>query len=394
MASRGCASQAHEKGPGCKSRPLVVYNAAVLRGQWSGVEKSVCEFARALAFYPGRPFDFKILLPGGVSADSFPEDSVVRLPSRARGRLGRILYELFEMPSLARRLKADLFISPAYVTPPHLPCPSLLVVYDLHVYTHPRFCKRLNILHYRLRMGSSIRSAAAIAVPTDHVRKALVSLFPGVVEKTAIVPLGVSEDYFGSMEEEERIRFRRKYHLPRRYLAMAGAFSPRKNLAGALEAWRLLRGEAPDLGLVIVGKGRGAACLPDGVVSLGYLAEEEMPMLYGCAEALVYPSFDEGFGLPVAEAMACGCPVVTSPVPAREFADGAAVFCDVHSPASIAASVREVVSGPWGVAEGRSARIAAGRKQAEALRWSHAAERMVSSACRALGMDKKKAPSR
>ena len=394
MASKGCSSRALAKGPGRERRPLVVYNAAVLRGEWSGVEKSVCQLARALSACSERPFDFTVLLPPDVPAVFPPDVNVVRLPRRACGRVGRVLYELLEMPSLVRRLRADSFLSPAYVTPPRLSCPSLLVLYDLHVYTHPRFCRWSNILHYRLRMRGSIRSASAVIVPTKHVLRALAIRFPKAACKTEVVPLGVSDCYFRRFSEDEKKRFLESHRLPCRYLVMVGASSPRKNPPGVIGGWARLRQEDSSLGLVLVGKGRKMGKLPEGAVNLGYLPEEEMPLLYACAEALVYPSFDEGFGLPVAEAMAVGCPVVTSPIPMREFADGAAVFCDPHFPESISKALREVVPGPWGRAEGRLHHVQVGRERAETLSWTRTASRVVMLIADVLKDATRKAPSR
>lgn len=365
--------------------PLVLCNGAVLRGDWSGVEKSVCQLARALSVLPGRPFDFKVLLPPGAAEGLFPPGVVIRLPSWTRSRPGRILHEIFRMGPLARRLGAAAFVSPAYVAPPRLPCPSLLVLYDLHVYSHPSFCRRSNVLHYRWRMKRSVREADAVVVPTDHVRRILRSVFPEADGKAEVVPLGVGERYLDSPDDREIVRFREGRHLPDRYLLVVGDSSPRKNLPGVVEAWRLLKDEDPDLGLVVVGKGEGADGLPEGAMRLGYLPEEEMPLLYGGASALVYPSFDEGFGLPVAEAMACGCPVVTGPVPAREFAGDAAVYCDVRSPEAIARAIREVVPGPWGTAEGRSRRIVLGKEKAGALRWGRMASAISGILCRWVG---------
>ena len=141
--------------------PTIAYSALVLRPPFSGVEKSVAELARALL--ARQAYDYRLLLPP-EAGPLLPAAAGQRLPAPAwcRGRAGRILHELTLLPRQVRRAGIDLFHAPAYVAPPRLPCPLVLSLYDLHVYTHPRFCTRANRLHYRARLPGSIRRAAGI----------------------------------------------------------------------------------------------------------------------------------------------------------------------------------------------------------------------------------------
>jgi len=135
-----------------------------------------------------------------------------------------------------------------------------------------------------------------------------------------------------------------------------------KNCDGLLRAWALARGELKNRQLVIVGKGRDEKYVAQlhslaaelgisrDVVFVGAVPLEETVRFYHAADALVYPSLNETFGLPILEAMACGCPVVTSNISAMpETAGGAAVLCDPNDPASIARAIIEAV----GPARGR-----------------------------------------
>jgi glycosyltransferase involved in cell wall biosynthesis len=133
---------------------------------------------------------------------------------------------------------------------------------------------------------------------------------------------------------------------------------PYKNCDGLLRAWALARGQLGDRQLAIVGPGRDEKYLAqlralaadlgitEDLVFVGGVPLEQTVRFYRAADAFVYPSLNETFGLPILEAMACGCPVVTSDTSAMpETAGGAAVLCNPNDPASIAHAIVEA-TGP------------------------------------------------
>ena len=381
--------------------PTIAYSALVLRPPFSGVEKSVAELARALL--ARKTYDYRLLLPPGAAAAALAAGAAAALtaPAWCRARAGRIFHELTLLPRQARRAGIDLFHAPAYVAPPRLACPLVLSLYDLHVYTHPRFCSRANRLHYRARLPGSIRRAAAIIVPSRATRDMLAARFPEAATKTRVVPLGVAPPYFEPVPPGILERVRARYRLPPRFLLSVGDPSPRKNIDGIRRAWTLLHASHPDLHLVLAGApprrpiwnsgrqegARSPQQFPDFLSSLfkkygdapldqrsrphtiGYVDEADLPALYALAEALVFPSFDEGFGLPVLEAMAAGCPVVCSGGAAREFAGDAACYCDPRDPGTIADALRPLLDHP----ALRQEMIARGRRQAADYTWERAA---------------------
>jgi glycosyltransferase involved in cell wall biosynthesis len=155
---------------------------------------------------------------------------------------------------------------------------------------------------------------------------------------------------------------------------------PYKNCEGLLRAWALARGELGDRQLAIVGPARDekyAAQLHSLAAELGISADvifvggvplEETARFYQAADVLVYPSFNETFGLPILEAMACGCPVVTSNTSAMpEIAGGAAVLSDPKDPASIGRAIIEAA------APGRDRLRDAGLRRASQFTWAKTA---------------------
>ncbi len=377
-----------------------IYNAAILRGRWSGVEWAVWQ--RAVELSSGKsPDEFVFLVADGVALPSpLPGGRIVRLPRFVGTRLGRIFHEILLMPRLVRSLIQSLpetrnpkpetrvnhllsviryplsvicaegareesgpaaFFAPAYVAPPRLPCPFTLCLYDLHVFTLPQFCTLANRLHYRWRMPGSIRRAETIEVPSEHVRDALLKRFPEAAGKTIVRHLALRDRYGHPVSDTEKAAVRDKYGLPSRYILFVGNSSPRKNLPAALAAWHALRADGEDIGFVMAGSQDGRTVFGQlsnrqtvkpsnhlerslllSPVALGYVPDADMPALYACAETLLYPSFDEGYGLPIAEARACGCPVVTSAPTAREIAPDA-FLCGTDE-ASITSALREAIA--------------------------------------------------
>jgi glycosyltransferase involved in cell wall biosynthesis len=153
------------------------------------------------------------------------------------------------------------------------------------------------------------------------------------------------------------------------YLFTAATIEPRKNLNTLLEAFKLLRAKRPDLQLAVAGA--GPPLKSDGVRALGYVRDDELSALYRGAEAFVYPSLFEGFGIPIVEAMASGVPAVVSSHPSMDEASGdAAVRVDPQDARAIAVGIERAT-------EERETLIPRGREHSRRFTWGACGEAML-----------------
>jgi glycosyltransferase involved in cell wall biosynthesis len=360
---------------------LVHYNGMVLREPYSGVEVTVHQLACALAAYGTLPV--RVCVPAEHRVIPQAPHLSLRETSAlvSRSRLMRILWEQTALPVILRRARAPLLHAPAYVAPLLAPCPVVLTIHDLHVMTHPQFCRKRNIMHYNLLIPPSVRKAAAIIAFSPYTKRTILARFPSVqANRITVIPPGLSPALARCTDLARLQAVRQRYKLPSSFLLFVGDLTSRKNILGLISAFAIVQGERPDLHLVLAGAADAATAaaidrtlrqtgVRHRVSRTGYVGAEDLPALYSLAQAFVFPSHDEGFGLPPLEAMACGCPVVCSGGAPVENCGDAAVTCDPRDRASIASAVSLLLDHP----DIRKEKIEAGYKKAAAFSWEKAA---------------------
>lgn len=238
--------------------------------------------------------------------------------------------------------------------------PHVVTVHDVAFVHHP---ERFTAHGARvMRAGlERCRAADVITCPSRATADDLTAL-GFEAHRLRVVPWGVTA---APVTTADIARVRAVHRLPERFVLFVGTVEPRKNLTRLAEAVGTLD---PDLPLVVAGAdGWGAAPTGTGARFLGFVPAADLPALYAAAGVFAYPSLQEGFGLPVAEAMAHGAPVVTSATGATaEVAAAAAVLVDPESTASIAGGLQRALAEPdvW---------RARGRARAAELTWQRAA---------------------
>ena len=200
--------------------------------------------------------------------------------------------------------------------------PSVFTLHDIAYLRYPQYHLLQNRLFLSLMMPRFLAQAQRIIAISESTRREALAAYRLDPAKIEVVPEGVEPRFAPVRDAGLLADVRARYELPARFILFVGTIEPRKNLRTLLEAYAALRPNAPEVGLVIAG-GKGwlyadffnqlqALGLESQVRLTGFVPDDDLPALLSAAEAFVYPSVYEGFGLPPLEAMACGTPVLCS----------------------------------------------------------------------------------
>jgi glycosyltransferase involved in cell wall biosynthesis len=289
-------------------------------------------------------------------------------------------WDQLTVPRAVRRHGIDLLFNPKYSIPLRAPCPAVWVCHGLDWYVMPWASRFVDRLSHRFLVPRYAAKADAIIAVSEITRQHVLQYLPVPPERVFTVYSGV-DDVFRRPIGTDRLRaLRLKYSLPERFLLFAGAIYPPKNFTRMVRAYARI---GPERGIPLViagGENRflsehelrepEALGIGEWVLRPGWVEQEELAAFYAQAEALLLPSLFESCGLPVLEAMAAGCPVVTADrYGTRELAEGAAVLVNPESVESIAAGIERVV-------EDRALRaelVAAGHERSRHFEWRRCA---------------------
>ena len=215
----------------------------------------------------------------------------------------------------------------------------IATIYDVSFLTHPQFHEPHNIALANDGCLSAVKYADKIIAISENTKKDIIKYFPCDPEKIKVIYLGADER-FKVYDKAETDAVLSKYNINKKYIFNAGSIEPRKNLIGLIKAYHSLPGTLKEEYDLIITGSQGwlnsdiyntvkILGLGDKIRFTGPVPDEDLPYLYNGATIFVYPSFYEGFGLPVLEAMQCGCPVITSDVSSLpEVAGNAALLVD------------------------------------------------------------------
>jgi glycosyltransferase involved in cell wall biosynthesis len=224
----------------------------------------------------------------------------------------------------------------------------------MHAFTVPETLGLGPRLYRRLNYQRSVRIADAVIVNSNSLRSEIDQYLEVDPAKVSLIYEAVDHDIFKPGDRDAARAHVTPFGISRPFLLFVSSLWRYKNADGVLRAWKLIRHELAGRQLVILGAPRDQSYsaelhqlvaelgIADDVVFAGGVSNEETVQFYRAADLLVYPSFNETFGLPILEAMACACPVVTSNVSSMpEIAGGAAILTDPHDPSAIARSILE-----------------------------------------------------
>ncbi len=286
-----------------------------------------------------------------------------------------------EQPALLASLAAarpHLFHATSFSLPALWPGRLVATLHDANHLALPGLYGPKQWLYYRAVVAPRARAASALITISEFSRDELAKHLRLSPYRFQVIPQGVSET-FRPATAEEQAAARRRYGLPARFLLAVGNEKPHKNLA-------LLAHLAPRLPLpIVLLAGKGAAArfgFPSSTLELPPVPESDLAPVYSAATALLFPSRYEGFGLPVLEAMACGCPVIASRASALpEVVGDAGLLVAPTDPHDWLSAVQRLVQ----ESATRQSLGALGLERAARFRWDDCARRTLAVYERALG---------
>jgi glycosyltransferase involved in cell wall biosynthesis len=327
---------------------IAVNTRFLLKDQLEGYGYFIKEvFSRLVQQHPQHQFYFLFDRP--YDAAFIFSDNCTPLvigPPARHPLLWKYWYDV-QVPLALRKIKADVFVSPDGFCSLTTKVPQCLVVHDLGFLHYAAGYQKSHLLFYKRYTPLFLKKAASIATVSQTSKNDLVTTYKLSEQKISVV-YSAAKEIFRPIPFEEQQTVKEKYTEGKEYFLYVGAIHPRKNLINLLKAYSLFKKrQRSNMKLVLAGRmaWKNDAFLQllqtykyrQDVVFLNYIDEKELALITASAYALVYPSFFEGFGVPVLEAIKCGVPPLTSiNTSMQEIAEEAALYFDPHDPVSIA----------------------------------------------------------
>lgn len=247
-----------------------------------------------------------------------------------------------------------------YTAPPLAPCAVVATIHDLSFEHLPETFNRRSRAQLRLTVRRTARNAAQILTLSEFSRRDVIETYGIDPDRVAVTPAAAPAHFRPETNATDLRRIRATYGIEREYILALGSIQPRKNLVRLINAYSSLWKERQNLAmpqLVIAGK-RGwregetmraaeLSAAAHDIRFIGYVVEADLPELFSGAMCFAYPSYFEGFGLPVLEAMQCGTPVIAgNRTSLPEVAGEAALLVDPFDETVIADALRNLIENP------------------------------------------------
>ncbi|GAC1439632.1 MAG: glycosyltransferase family 1 protein [Mycobacteriales bacterium] len=325
-------------------------DATPLLGNRTGVGRYAASLLTALAAYDDElvATAFTFRGRGRLAAVVPPGISAAARPAPARGL--QELWSRSQWPPVELLCgRVDVFHGTNFVLPPLRTARGVVTIHDLSYLRHPDTVSAASS-RYRQLVPRSLQRARVVVTPSQTTADEVADEY-GDDLPILVTPLGVGPQWAAAQPADDPTR--QRLGLPSSYLLFVGTLEPRKDLRTLLAAHRLVPDAPP---LVLVGpRGWGPQVDVSGCITPGFLDDDVLPSVVAGAAALVLPSRDEGFGLPVLEALSAGTPVVASDLAVlREVGGTVTTYAEPGDPSAFAAALLQVLDDPGDPAGRRS----------------------------------------
>jgi glycosyltransferase involved in cell wall biosynthesis len=289
---------------------------------------------------------------------------------------------------LSRKLRDDRpdLIHVQYTAPFSCPVPIVVSVHDVSFIEHPEYFPWHRAVQLRTTVKRTIRRAVKVITPSEFSRSAIVRAYGLNESKIEVVPIAVSPAFRPVARDSAAAYVQSRFRISAPFILTVGDLQPRKNQIGLIRAYEGLMLANPSLRqrLVIVGQktwfsdrivdAARQSKVADRIHFTDFVNDDELLQLYNACDLMVFPSFYEGFGLPILEAMACGRAVACSNTSAMaEVANAAAILFNPYSSEDIARAMRDVLVDPG--LRTRMERL--GQQRASLFTWERTARRTL-----------------
>jgi len=263
-----------------------------------------------------------------------------------------IVWMQFILPLRLWLKNVDVLLCPAYLCPIYSPCPIIISILDMSFMRYPEICDKLFRLYVRIVLKIVKNRVNRILTISLFSKNEIIEIFKVCVEKIVVTYLACENISIVKINND---LLRNTYKIDSNFILFVSTLEPRKNLLVLIEAFSILKRSGNIKQKLVICGSKGwyyeeiftkikEFNLQNDIIFTGYVPREYLLMLYSSADLFVYPSLYEGFGLPVLEAMACGCPVIasqTSSLP--EVAGDAAILFNPNDKNELATKILEVI---------------------------------------------------
>jgi glycosyltransferase involved in cell wall biosynthesis len=232
-----------------------------------------------------------------------------------------IIWEQAYLPLYLRNEKYDLFFSPSYTLPLLIKEKAIVTIHDISYEVNPEWFPSREAWIRRIFTRYSIRKAKAIITISEFSKRDIIRLYGINDKKVKVIYLAPDRAFSTETDSNSLKNIKERYNTGERFILYVGSILNRRPIETLLKAFSKVIAEEKRLRLVIVGENRtsprkdivgliNSLGIKDSLIHLNYVPDDELALLYKAAQIFIYPSFYEGFGLPVVEAMASGTPVI------------------------------------------------------------------------------------
>ena len=304
-------------------------------------------------FYPENRY--KLFAPKKTDLFIIPDSVELVTPGKKISKLMGSYWRVKKVSILLHSNKIDIFHGLSHLLPFGIEktgIPSVTTIHDLIFLRYPKFYSRIDTAMYLSIARSSCRRATKVIAISQQTKNDLVDFLGLDPEKIEVIYQSCNNLFYERISELQKALVRQRFNLPAKFILCVGTIEQRKNQLAILEG---VVKEKLDIPIVLLGKPTEYKKLLDEFIFESNMRRQltflhgtnttELQAIYQMAEIMVYPSFFEGFGLPILEAQASGCPVITSNISSMPEAGGeGACYIDPGNSAEIGIAIRNILN--------------------------------------------------